>query len=169
MRGRAFQKDGFVIWDTLVRKGESKKFIFSEPTSRADLPSCAFYAGGRFTFRKPDGEFVIDRLPGTFTRDRPDQIEPGEYVLTAEEDGSRWFCIESGQPFHAQKVDLSDRTSMTLLADKSFLLCMGHCSATVGILRTTMYHKPRDFIVASPFQTVLKGSDPITMGVMLWR
>lgn len=169
MRTRMFQRDGFLVSDTMMRAGEQKKFIFSKNISREVLPSCAFYAEGHMTFTK-DGTVIATRPPGTFTLDRDANIEAGEYILTADEDGSRCFCIESDEKYMAQKwVGQKTDPGFELQPNQKLLICMGYVRATNGVLRTTSYHKPRDFLVAGPGPLVVESLDPTSMGVLLWR
>ena len=173
MYGRIKRHGGLLIWDTVMRKGEKRQFIFKEAVDRKDLDSCALYVDGLFHFTDVDGNFIADRTPGTFTLDRPHDIQPGIYWQEAMVDGSRWFCVKAerdGEIFQREKVELKlQGDECHLLPGQAFLVCWGSVSSTNGVLRTTTHHRIRDYIAGSQFGLRLKALEPGTMGIVLWR
>jgi hypothetical protein len=170
MRCRVFRREGFLIADTIMRAGEQKKFIFQNDIQRSDIPSCAFYAAGHHTFTKPDGTYVAARPPGTFTLEQAEVIEAGEYILTADEDGSRCFCVESDEKYTATKWTLkASDPPFELLPDHFLLVCMGYIKMNHATTPGTAYYKPRDFVVAGMNHHMVESVDPESMGILLSR
>jgi len=160
MRVKITHKAGFVISDFMMARGETREYIFDGDTSRYnDIDNCGLYAAGHFILTDPDGNVVAERPPGTFTEDRPDLIQKGKYDLTATENGSRWFCVQSRRPFDCCKLELGQGQIHTLPARQSYLHCLGELDPAVPI---------GTLVMEDVRSVVLKGATP-TLGILLWR
>lgn len=116
------QRTEFVVfgWKVLkhVMPVGSRLVTYSKGViQRAVAPNLTYYVRGRATTQLPDGSFIVDRVPGMYSGDRP-PAPIGETVLTAVEELEFWcfnwhanggalpvlqvFALSDGQPLVAE-------------------------------------------------------------------